>query len=258
MKSLSIIKNRFSDTLVMSGRSMRHTFRSADTLLTVIAVPIMMMLMFVYVFGGAINTGSVDYINYIVPGIILMCIGSGVAYTALNLNTDVTKGIFDRFHSMPIAKSALLTGHILNSVVFNAISTIIVVLVALLVGFRPNAGIIEWLLFIGIMLLYTFAMTWLSVIFGLLANSVGGATAFSYPLLFLPFVSSAFVPTTTMPGVVRAFAENQPLTSIIETMRSLLLNGTVGNSALNAVLWCVGIIIAAYLISMQVYKRKLA
>jgi len=258
MQIISRLKNQLSDTIVMTGRCMRHTFRSMDTLITVIAMPIMMMLMFVYVFGGAIDTGSVNYVNYVVPGIILMVIGSGVAYTAVHLNNDITNGIIDRFHSMPIAKSSILAGHVLTSIVFNALSIVLVMLIALLIGFRTNAGITEWCLVIGIVLMYTLAMTWLSVIFGLLANSAEGAVAFSYPLLILPFVSSAFVPTRSMPGIVRSFAENQPITSIIQTIRSLLMSESVGNNALIAILWCLSILIASYIVAIQIYKHKMA
>ncbi|TGE37107.1 ABC transporter permease [Desulfosporosinus fructosivorans] len=258
MMILSGIRRNFGDTAVLSGRMMRHTFRSIDTLITVVAMPIMMLLMFVYVFGGAMNTGSIDYINFVVPGILLFTIASGVAYTALRLNNDVTSGIFDRFHSMPISKSSILGGHVLNSVVFNMFSVILVLLVALLIGFRPEAGLAEWLLVIGMVLLFTFAMTWVAVTFGLLANSGEGAGVFAYPLLGLLFISSAFAPTESMPQVLRAFAEYQPMTPLIEAVRSLLMNEPVGNNALIAVIWCVGILVASYISAMQIYKRKMA
>jgi len=258
MKIVSRIKRNFSDTAVLSGRVLRHTFRSIDTLITVVVMPIMMMLIFVYVFGGAMNTGSVDYINFVVPGIVLFTIASGVAYTAFRINNDVTAGIFDRFHSMPISKSSILWGHVLTSVVFNAFSTALVLLVALLAGFRPEVGIAGWLLVIGIVLLFTLAMTWVSVTFGLLANSGEGAAVFSYPPLGLLFISSAFAPTGSMPGVVRTFAEHQPMTPIIEAVRALMMNEPVGNNGLITVLWCVGLLIASYIAAMQVYKRKTA
>lgn len=258
MKIISGIKRNFSDTAVMSGRVLRHTFRSIDTLITVVAMPIFMMLLFVYVFGGAMKTGSVDYVNYVVPGIILFTIASSVAYTAVRLNSDVTAGIFDRFHSMPIAKSSILGGHVLTSLVFNAISVVLVLLVALLVGFRPQAGIAGWLLAIGILLLFTLAMTWVSVIFGLLAGSAEGAGVFAYPLLILLFISSAFVPAQSMSGIVRTFAEHQPMTPIIESVRSLLMNEPAGNNVWTAVLWCMGILIASYIAAMQIYKHKSA
>jgi len=258
MTILSGIGRNFSDTAVLSGRMMRHTFRSIDTLITVVAMPIMMMLLFVYVFGGAMNTGSIDYINFVVPGIILFTIASGVAYTAVRLNNDVTAGIFDRFYSMPISKSSILGGHVLNSVVFNMFSVLLVLLVALLIGFRPQAGPAEWLLAIGMVLLFTLAMTWVAVTFGLLANSAEGAGVFAYPMLILLFISAAFVPTESMPGIVRVFAEYQPMTPIIEAVRSLLIGEPVGNNALIAVMWCVSILIAAYVAAIQIYKRKTA
>jgi ABC-2 type transport system permease protein len=174
------------------------------------------------------------------------------------LNNDVTKGIIERFRSMPVAKSSILGGHVLTSVVFNAFSTVLILLFALLIGFRADAGITGWLLAIGILLLFTLAMTWIAVMFGLLANSAEGAGVFSYLLLGLLFISSGFAPTETMPGIVRLFAENQPMTPIIETVRSLLMNKSVGNNALIAVMWCSGILIASYIAAMQIYKRKRA
>jgi ABC-2 type transport system permease protein len=258
MTTLSGIKRNFSDTTVLSGRMMRHTFRSIDTLITVVAMPIMILLLFVYVFGGAMNTGSRNYINFVVPGIVLFTIASGIAYTAVHLNNDVTAGIFDRFYSMPISKSSILGGHVLNSVVFNMFSVLLVLLVAFVIGFRPEARLAEWLLATGLVLLFTLAMTWVAVTFGLLANSAEGAAAFSYPLLFLLFISAAFVPTASMAGIVRTFAEYQPMTPIIESVRSLLMGEPVGMNALIAVIWCMGILIAFYFAALQIYKRKIS
>ncbi len=241
--------------MVLTRRSMRHSL-NIDTLLTAIATPIMMMLMFVYVFGGAMDTGAIDHINYMVPGILLMGIVSGAIYTSVRVNNDMTSGIIDRFHSMPIARSSILTGHVMTSVIFNAFSTLLVLLVALFMGFRTDASITAWLLVIGILLLFTLTMTWVSAFFGLLANSVEGASAFSYPVIFLLFISSAFVPTDTMPGVVRAFAEFQPMTPLIETVRSLLMTESAGDSVLITILWWFGILIAFSIAAIQVYKRK--
>lgn len=258
MQIISRMKHKLSDIIVMSWRCMAHAFRSMDTLITVIATPIMMMLMFVYVFGGAIDTGSVDYINFVVPGIVIMCIATGTAYTAVRLNNDMTKGIIDRFRSMPIAKSSILGGHVLTSVVFNGFSVVLVMLSALLMGFRTDAGITEWFLVIAILLLYTLAMTWIAIAFGLLANSAEGAGAYSYLFLFMIFLSSAFVPIKSMHGIVRSFAENQPMTPIIETIRSLLIGTPTGNGALISVLWCSGILIVSYIAAMQIYKIKMS
>jgi len=211
----------FEDTAVLTGRSMRHIFRSADTIITTAITPIAMMLLFVYVLGGAIETGTDNYVNYLLPGILLIAIASGIAYTAVRLFTDMKSGIFERFHSMPIARSSVLWAHVLTSLVANGISVVIIVLVGLVMGFRTSASPLAWLAVAGILALFTLALTWIAVLAGLSAKSVDGAAGFSYPLIFLPFISSAFVPTDTMPGPVRAFAENQPVTSIVNTIQDL-------------------------------------
>ncbi len=246
----------FNDMGVMLGRSMRHIFRSMDTIITVCFTPIAMMLLFVYVFGGAIKTGTDNYVNYLLPGILLMAIASGISYTAYRLFLDMQRGIFERFHSMPIARSAALWGHVLTSLVSNAISVVVIILVALIMGFRSSAGILPWLAVAGILALFTLALTWVAAIAGLSAKSIDGATAFSYPLIFLPFISSAFVPTVSMPPIVRAFAENQPVTSIVDAIRALLSGQPVGNDIWVALAWCVGIMIVAYFFAMRAYKKR--
>lgn len=253
-----IKKHYFSDMSIMLGRSMRHIFRSMDTIITVTITPIAMMLLFVYVLGGAIQTGTSNYANYLLPGILLMAIASGIAYTSYRLFMDMQRGIFERFHSMPIARSSALWGHVLTSLVSNALSVVVIILVALLMGFRSSAGVLAWLAVAGILALFTLALTWIAVIAGLSANSVDGAGAFSYPLIFLPFISSAFVPTATMPGPVRVFAENQPVTSIVDAIRSLLSQQPVGSDIWIALAWCLGILIAAYVFAMRIYARKAA
>lgn len=252
----AVKKHFFSDMGVMLGRSMRHIFRSMDTIITVCLTPIAMMLLFVYVLGGAIQTGTDNYVNYLLPGILLMAIASGIAYTAFRLFMDVQRGILERFHSMPIARSAMLWGHVLTSLVSNAISVAVIILVALIMGFRSSAGILPWLAVAGILMLFTLALTWLAVIPGLTAKTPDGAGAFSYPLIFLPFISSAFVPTESMPPVVRAFAENQPVTSIVDAIRALLSGQPVGNGIWVALAWCIGITLVAYFFAMRAYKRK--
>jgi len=252
----TIQKHFFSDMGVMLGRSMRHIVRSMDTIITVTITPIALMLLFVYVFGGAIQTGTENYVNYLLPGILLIAIASGIAYTAYRLFMDMQRGIFERFHTMPIARSAALWGHVLTSLVSNAISVVIIILVALLMGFRSSAGVGSWLAVAGILTLFTLALTWIAAIAGLSAKSVDGAGAFSYPLIFLPFISSAFVPTESMPAAVRAFAENQPVTSIVEAIRALLSNQPVGNDIWVALAWCVGIMLVAYFFAMRVYKKR--
>jgi ABC-2 type transport system permease protein len=248
----------FSDTSVMLGRSLRHVTRSLDTIITTTIMPIAFMLLFVYVFGGAIHTGAGHYVNYLLPGILLITIASGIAYTAYRLFLDIQTGIFERFHSMPIARSSVLWAHALTSLVANLISLVVVVLVALLMGFRSSAGVLAWLAVAGILVVFTLALTWIAVLAGLSAHSVDGASAFSYPLLFLPFVSSAFVPTASMPGPVRAFAEHQPVTAIVNTIRALFEQRPVGSDIWVALAWCVGILVIAYALAMVAYRRKIA
>lgn len=248
----------FSDTAVLTARTLRHVTRSLDTIITTAIMPVAMMLLFVYVFGGAIDTGSIRYIDYQLPGILLITIASGIAYTAFRLFMDMQRGIFERFQSMPIARSGVLWAHVLTSLVANVISLVVVVGVALLMGFRSGAGVAAWLGVAGILLLFTLALTWIAVIPGLSANSLEGASAFSYPLMFLPFLSSAFVPTATMPGPVRWFAEHQPVTSIVNTIRTLLAGQPLGGDVWVALAWCIGILVVAYGFAMVVYRRKIA
>jgi ABC-type polysaccharide/polyol phosphate export systems, permease component len=251
----STYKYFFKDISVMFGRSMKHIFRSMDTIITVCISPIAIMLLFVYVFGGAIKTGTDNYINYLLPGIMLMTIGSGIAYVAYRLFTDKDRGIFERFHTMPIARSSVLWGHVLTSLISNGISVIVIILVALLMGFRSTAGILGWAAVFGILGVFTLALTWIAIIAGLAAKTPDGAGVFAYPIIFLPFISSAFVPTDTMPAVVRAFADNQPVTPIVEAIRNLLANQQVGNDIWVALAWCIAIIVVAYLFAMRIYKR---
>jgi len=249
----------FGDTAVLLGRSLRHIGRSPDTIVTTAITPVAMMLMFVYVFGGAIDTGSHEsYVSYQLPGILLITIASGIAYTAYRLFQDKNGGMFDRFQPLPIARSAVLWGHVLTSVVANMISLVVVVLVALLMGFRTSASVLDWLAVIGILALFTLALTWLAVVPGLTAGTVEGASAFSYPLIFLPFISSAFVPTNTMPGPVRWFAEHQPVTSIVNTIQDLFARRPVDSDIWVALAWCVGILVVFYVLAMNAYRRKIS
>ncbi len=247
-------------TGVLYGRLMRHILRSPDTIITVAITPIAMMLMFVYVFGGAVKSSlgdNVNYVNYQLPGILLMAIASGIAYTAFRLFNDMQKGLFARFNSMPISRSSVLWAHVLTSLVSNMLTVAFIFLIAILMGFRSSAGLPEWFAVAGILLLFTLALTWVAVIPGITAKTMEGASGFSYPLIFLPMLSSAFAPTETMPKVVRVFAENQPVTSIVETVRSLLNSEPVGNDIWVALAWCVGIIIVAWFFAMRVYKRRI-
>jgi ABC-2 type transport system permease protein len=254
---METIKNYFfMDLGVMLGRSMRHVSRSMDTIITVTIMPIAMMLLFVYVLGGAIQAGTDKYVNYLLPGILLIAVANSVGYVSFRLYTDVQRGIFERFNSMPIARSAALWGHVLTSLVSNVISVVVIVLVALLMGFRSPASVGEWLAVAGILALFTLALTWIAAIAGLSAKTVDGASAIAYPIHFLPLISSAFVPTRSMPSGVRAFAENQPVTAIVEAIRALLSNKPVGNQIWVAMAWCVGIMFVAYFFALRAYKKR--
>ena len=247
-----------SDTAVLTGRSLRHISRSLDTIITTAVMPIAIMLLFVFVFGGAIDTGSIPYVDYLLPGILLITIASGVSYTAYRLFLDLQGGIFERFQYMPIARSGVLWAHVLTSLAANLVSLVLVVGVALLMGFRSGAGLLAWLAVVAILILFTLALTWIAVIAGLSAKSVDGASAFSYPLILLPFISSAFVPTESMPAPVAAFAENQPVTSIVNAIRALLTQQPVGADIWIASAWCIGILVVAYAVATVIYRRKIS
>jgi len=246
------------DTAVLLGRSLRHITRSPDTIITTTIMPIAIMVLFVYVFGGAISQGSALYVTYLLPGILLITIASGISYTAFRLFMDMQSGIFERFQSLPIARSSVLWAHVLTSLVASLVSVVVVVGVALVMGFRSGAGVLAWLAVAGILILFTLALTWLAIIAGLSAKSVDGASALSYPLIFLPFISSAFVLTATMPGPVRAFAEHQPVTSIVNTIRDLYTQQPVGTGIWIALAWCLGVLVVAYALAMAIYHRKIA
>ncbi len=246
------------DTALLTGRSLRHVTRSLDTIITTTIMPIAFLLLFVFVFGGAIETGTGAYVDYLLPGILVITVASGVSYTAYRLFLDHSSGIFERFHSMPIARSSVLWAHVLTSLAAIALSVLVVVVAALVMGFRSDASVLAWLAVAGILALFTLALTWLAVIPGLTAKSVDGASAFSYPLILLPFVSSAFVPTATMPGPVRVFAENQPVTAIVDAIRNLLAGQPVGDDIWVALGWCVALLAAAYGLAMLAYRRTMA
>jgi ABC-2 type transport system permease protein len=246
------------DTAVLTGRSLRHITRSPDTIITTVLTPIAIMLLFVYVFGGAISAGSDAYVSYLLPGILVITIASGISYTAFRLFTDLQSGIFERFQSLPIARPSVLWAHVLTSLSANMISVVVVVGVAVVMGFRSGAGVGAWLAVAAILSVFTLALTWLAVIPGLSAKSADGASAFAYPLILVPFVSSAFVPTDTMPGPVRAFAENQPVTSIVNAIRDLFTQQPVGTDIWIALAWCVGILIVAYTLATLTYRRKIS
>ena len=247
-----------TDTWTMTKRSLRHTTRSVDTIITVVLTPIAILLLFVYVFGGALGeqTGSIKYVDYITPGVIVMTVASGIAYAALRLSTDLQQGIISRVRTMPVTPSSVLSGQALSSTLSNLFSCFLVIAVALAVGFRSAAGAAAWLCFGGLLVLLILATTWLAMFFGLLAKTVEGAGAFSYILLLLIFISPSFVPTDSMTPLLRGFADNQPMTPIIETMRSLLTNGTPGPDIWAALAWATGILILSYTLAMGAYRRR--
>ena len=248
----------FADTWTMTKRSLRHTTRSIDTIITVVLMPIAMLLLFVYVFGGAIGkqTGSIKYVDFITPGVVILTVISGIAYAAVRLNSDLQKGIISRFRTMPVAPSSVLGGQALSSTLSNLFSCALVVMVALIIGFRPATDPTAWLLFCGLLVLLILATTWLAMFFGLLAKSVEGAGAFSYILMLLIFISPSFVPTDSMTPALRTFADNQPMTPIVQTMRSLLTAGTPGPDIWVALAWVAGILVASYTLALGVYRRS--
>ncbi|WP_330185880.1 ABC transporter permease [Nocardia sp. NBC_01503] len=239
----------------MMGRSFRHTLRSPDTMLMTVVIPLMILLMFVYVFGGAFNVGG-KYIDYVVPGIILLCAGFGAGGTAVSVSTDMHNGIVDRFRAMAISRSSLLTGHVAESVLRNMITTGLVILVAIALGFRPTTDPLRWLGVLGLLAVFLLALSWLAAALGLLAPNPEAANGFTFGFMFLPYVSSAFVPVTTLPGWLRGFAEHQPITPITETVRGLLMGTPVGHNPVTALLWCAGIGLAGYLAAGALYRRR--
>jgi len=255
------MRKALKQTWTLFGRSMRHILRSPDTIMTVSIQPILFMLLFVYVFGGAIKSSlppSTNYVTYQLPGILIMTIASGITYSALRLFLDKQRGMLTRLNSMPVGRSSFLWGHILSSLISNAISLVMVIIMALIMGFQSNAGLLEWLVIIGILALLTLALTWVAIIPGLTAKTAEGSAALAYIVMFMPFISSSFVPMETMPTVVRAFAEHQPFTPIAETLRALLNGMPVGNNGWIALVWCFGILAVAWVLAMRVYKRRIS
>lgn len=246
-----------ADSAVIMRRSLTHLLRSPDSVITALALPIVLMLMFVYVFGGAIDTGTA-YIDYVVPGIILLCAAFGASTTAVSVSSDMTEGIVDRFRTLPMAQSAFLTGHVLASVVRNLVTTAVVFGVALALGFRPSADAARWLGVAAILALFLFALSYLSTALGLLARNPEAANGFTFVIMFLPYVSSAFVPAESMPSWLQWFAEHQPVTPIIETVRGLLTGTEIGTSAWQAVGWCAAIGAVGAVWSAVLYRRRVA
>jgi ABC-2 type transport system permease protein len=247
----------FTEETVFIGRALKHSLRNVESLIMGITLPVMLMLMFVFVFGGAIEPDGA-YVDYVVPGIILLCAGFGAAGTAVSVNQDMTTGIIDRFRTMPIRGWAVLTGHVVASLVRNLVATGVVVGVGLLVGFRPTGGPVEWLAALGLVALYILAITGLFAAIGLAAGSPDAASGYGFILLFLPYLSSAFVPIDTMPEWLQAFARHQPITPLIEAIRGLLMDGEVTEYAPAAVFWSVGIIVLATIWGAWLFRRRAA
>ncbi|GEL25820.1 transport permease protein [Pseudonocardia sulfidoxydans NBRC 16205] len=244
-----------SATLTMVGRSVRLTRRNVDTMIMSVVLPLLMMALYVYVFGGAIDTGTA-YVTYVVPGTILLCAGYGAASTAMAVADDMNSGMIDRLRSMPVRASAVLTGHVAASVARNAVATTVVVGAAVAMGFRPTASPLDWLLAAALVLLYVLALSWLAAGLGTLARSVESASALSFVMLFLPYLSSAFVPTETMPAVLRAIGDHQPVTPIIETVRGLLTGTPIGSAGWVGPVWAVGLLVVSFAFSVWCYRRR--
>ena len=245
------------DSKTMFIRSAKLSMRSPENLMLALAVPAILMVVFVYVFGGAMDVGGYSVVNFIVPGIILQTIGQGMPAITVRLNNDMTKGVVDRFRTMPIAKSSLLVGHVCATFVQSFVTVAVTIGAALLVGFRPSAGLVEWLMIAGVLALYILMMAWLAVLSGVHAKEAESAAGLMSMVGILPFLSSGFVPTETMPWALRIFAENQPMTPIINTMRALMLDQPIPDGALRAAtLWCVGLTAVFYVLALSIYQRK--
>lgn len=243
---------------ILTGRSLRHIVRSPDTVITTAVTPVAMMLLFVFVLGGALqHDGTGSYIIYLMPGILIITIASGVAYTSYRLFLDLSNGLVPRLQSMPISRSSILWSHVLTSLAANAISIAIVLAVGIACGFRPQATALGWLAIAGMLIVITLTLTWIAVLAGLCAKSVDGASAFSYPLIFLPFISSAFVPTDSMRTAVAWFAQNQPITAIVDSLRALFSAQSASGSIWIALLWLGAVLVVAWIASTAVYRRRI-
>lgn len=246
----------FSDSLVLIQRSLKHIIKNRDQLLGLTIQPIMFMLLFRYVFGGAIVTGGASYVNFLVAGILIQSVAFGSLTTSLSITTDLQRGIIDRIKSLPIASGGLMMGHVTADLARNIIQALVMIGVGLLVGFRPEATVLEWVYITGIVLLFTFAISWAAAILGLIAKTVESVQWLGFFIIFpLTFASAAFVPTETMPGWLRVFAENQPVTHVIEAVRALMLGNPVGNHAWVSIVWCVGLILVCAPVAAWMFRR---
>lgn len=240
---------------VFVGRSLTHSLRDGESLLMAVMLPVMLMLLFTFVFGGAIDPSG-GYVQYVVPGIILLCAGFGAASTAVYVANDMKAGIIDRFRTMPVRASAVLTGHVVASLLRNLLATGVVIGVALLVGFRPTAGLWEWVCAVALIALYILAITYLFAAIGLASGSPEAASGYGFIILFLPYLSSAFVPIPTMPDWLQWIADNQPITPIIEAIRSLLMGTPMDDSGWWAIGWCLAILAFSFAWGAWLFRRK--
>jgi len=247
----------FKDSFTMFKRSLIKTGRSPEAMAMAILVPVVMMMLFGYVFGGIVDLGEINYINFIVPGIIVHCITNASTATAYGLHKDMTTGIIDRFRSMSIAKSAVISGHVWVSVLRNLVITALTILTAVAIGFRPEAGFTEWLIISAIITLFIIAVTWVVVIFGLIAKDAESISGMGFLVTIMVFLSSAFAPTESLPVVLRVIAENQPMTPVINVLRSLMLDLPINGELSTAIIWCLGITVAAFALAVHIYKIKL-
>jgi ABC-2 type transport system permease protein len=239
------MSHALTDSVTMLSRNLRHSLRNPTMLYGSLMFPIIMLLMFVYVLGGAFRVG-VDYLDYVVPGVIIMSVGYGAGMTVVGVSYDMTQGIIARFRTMAISRASVLTGHVVGSVIRTLGSITVIFGVTMVMGFRPSASPGAWLAAIGVVVLITVAVSWLTVAFALLAKTPEEASFYSFPLTFLPFISSAFAPPGTMPAGVRWFTDNQPFTPVIETLRGLLTGTPIGDSGWLAVTWSVGLALIGY------------
>jgi ABC-2 type transport system permease protein len=244
------------DSWILIQRSLKHIFKNPDQLIGVTTQPIMFMLLFRYVFGGAISTGSTSYVNFLVAGILIQSAAFGALTTSLSVATDLHKGLLDRIKSLPIVSWGVLAGHVVADMVRNVIQSTILIGVAFLVGFRPHASLTGWLEITAIVLLFTLAFSWMAAIMGLLAKTIEATQWMGFFLVFpLTFASAAFVPTETMAKGLRVFAQNQPVTHVIEAVRALMNGAPVGNHAWLAIVWCLGIIAVTLPTATILFRR---
>lgn len=244
-----------TDCAVLTGRGLRLSLRQPDALIMGISLPVVMMLLFVYVFGGAMDVGGA-YRDYVIPGVIVLASSFGASWAAPAITEDLTTGTIDRMRSLPMAPSALLVGHVAESVVRNLVAGALVLGVAVAMGFRPTASPLAWLAIVGLVVAFLVAVSWVSVGLGALVSSREAASGATFGFLFLPYISSGFVPTETLPGILHGFAEHQPLTPIIEAMRALLLGQPVGDAAWMALAWCLAITAVAWPLAVLALRRR--